>query len=97
MKNWLTAGRLQYQVKINQLKKLNTNWDIMAGMTQKRALKALKSFESFVSPSIFKIWRKLSLKFSQVSVTCLIHVNPLVFTIQLVSGLNILRIHYKWY
>ena len=28
---------------MNQLKKLNTNWDVMAGMTQKRALKALSS------------------------------------------------------
>ena len=32
--------------KNNQLKKLNTNWDVMAGMTQKRALKALFSLWS---------------------------------------------------
>ena len=38
--------KLQYQVKINQLKKLNTNWDVMTGMTQKRALKVLFSLWS---------------------------------------------------
>ena len=38
--------QLQYQLKINQLKKLNTNRDVMAGMTQKTALKALFSLSS---------------------------------------------------
>ena len=32
--------------KNRSVKKLNTNWDVMAGMTQKRALKALFSLQS---------------------------------------------------
>ena len=32
--------------KSKSVKKLNTNWDVMAGMTQKRALKALFSLWS---------------------------------------------------